>query len=308
MIDGRLADLATTISRQHADRNHGGDVRQIVSLRVFPPALRLAIRSSAVLVLWGMSPIVCPVPAQAQDPFEIHVYEYEQLAPGGFTLEGHFNFVGIGTNSFNGPVAPTNHQFHMTGELTGGITDNVSVGFMLLTAARPGGSGLEYAGWRVLPHFYAPKSWHLPLDLGLVSEFSFQRTTYEENSKRVELRPIIEKTLGRFQLDLNPVFERALHGPGVHQGWNFEPEFRVAYELNERFSPSLEYYSADGTFPAFPPLDQQVHQILPGGDWKVSKNFLWSFGIGVGLTPAGDRLIYKTRLEYSFGRKSVSAD
>lgn len=65
-----------------------------------------------------------PTTARAQDPFEIHVYEYEELPPGGFTLEGQFNFVGIGTKSSEETVAPTNHQFHMTGELTGGITDN----------------------------------------------------------------------------------------------------------------------------------------------------------------------------------------
>jgi hypothetical protein len=252
--------------------------------------------------------LVCPVIAKAQDPFEIHVYEYEQLPPGEFTLEGHFNFVGIGAESFAGTVAPTNHQFHMTGELTGAITNNASLGFMLLTAVRPDGSGLEYAGWRLLPHLYVPKSWHLPVDLGLVTEFSFQRTAFERNPNRVEIRPIVEKTLGPVQLDLNPVFERALHGPGVHDGWSFEPAFRFAYELNERFSPSLEYYSADGPVPTFLPLKQQIHQIFPGGDWKLSKNLLWSFGIGIGLTSAGDRLIYKSRLEYSFGRKRASPD
>lgn len=259
-------------------------------------------------IFTGVLFLVCPPTARAQDPFEIHVYEYEELPPGGFTLEGHFNFVGIGTDSFEGTVAPTNHQFHMTGELTGGITVNVSIGFMLLSAVRPGGRGLEYAGWRVLPHFYAPKSWHLPVNLGLVAEFSFQRTAYEENSNRVEIRPIIEKNIGRFQLDLNPVFERALHGPGVNQGWGFEPAFRVAYELNERFSPSLEYYSSDGPIPSFLPLKQQIHQIFPGGDVKLTKNLLLNFGIGVALTTTGDRLIYKSRLEYSFGRKSPSAD
>jgi hypothetical protein len=196
----------------------------------------------------------------------------------------------------------------MTGELTGGITDNISLGFMLLSAARPGGPGLEYGGWRVLPHFYAPKSWPLPADLGLVTEFSFQRTTYEENSRRVEIRPIIEKDIGRFQVDLNPVFERALHGPGVSQGWGFEPAFRVAYEWNERFSPSLEYYSSDGPIPSFLPLQQQIHQIYPGGDVKLTKNLLLNLGIGVGLTSTADRLIYKSRLEYSFGRKRSSAD
>ena len=29
--------------------------------------------------------------AQAQDPFEIHVYEYEALRPGEFTFETHLN-------------------------------------------------------------------------------------------------------------------------------------------------------------------------------------------------------------------------
>lgn len=268
----------------------------------------IAMRFSAGLALAVVAVILCPLPAQAQDPFEIHVYEYEQLPLGGFTLEGHFNFVGIGSEQFSGTVAPTRHQFHMTYELTGGITDNVSLGFMLLTAARPGGSGLEYAGWRLLPHFYAPQAWRLPVNLGLVAEFSFQSTIYEENPNRVELRPIIEKKIRWVQLDFNPVFERALHGPGVNQGWSFEPAFRAAYELNEHFSPSLEYYSAYGEVPTFLPLKQQIHQIFPGADWKLTKNLLWSFGIGVGLTPTGERLIYKSRLEYSFGRKSPSAD
>jgi hypothetical protein len=283
-------------------------LQQISVLRLLMRGSVFAMRFSAGLALSVVAVMLCPVPAQAQDPFEIHVYEYEQLPLGGFTLEGHFNFVGIGSQQFSGAVAPTQHQFHMTYELTGGITDNLSLGFMLLTAARPGGSGLEYAGWRLLPHFYAPKNWHLPVNLGLVAEFSFQNTTYEENSHRVELRPIIEKSFGRVQLDFNPVFERALHGPGVNQGWSFEPAFRAAYELNERFSPSLEYYSSYGGIPSFLPLNQQIHQIYPGGDWKLAKNFLWSFGIGVGLTSAGERLIYKTRLEYSFGRKSAPAD
>src|SRR5262249_26052985 len=144
-----------------------------------------------------------------------------------------------------------NNQFHMTGELTAGVTDFSSLGFMLLGAHRPGSSVPEYAGWRLLPHLYAPKSWHLPLDLGLVAEFSFQRVTFEENSRRVELRPILEKKLGRLQLDANPVFERALHGPGVREGWSFEPAGRVAFEATSRVTPSVEYYSSLGPMPGF---------------------------------------------------------
>ena len=237
----------------------------------------------------------------AQDPFEIHVYEYESLKPGEFSLETHLNYVGIGTKTPQGPVAPFNDQFHMTYELTGGITDNVSLGFMLLTAKRPG-YGLEYAGWRVLPHFYVPEEWHWPINLGLVAEFSFQKTTYEENSRRVELRPILEKTFRRVQVDLNPVFERALHGPGTRDGWNFEPSARVAYKTKGLFTPSLEYYSETGPFPTALPPSQQIHQFLPGGDLKISEHVLWSWGVGIGATAAGNRLVYKSRIEIEFGR------
>jgi hypothetical protein len=181
-------------------------------------------------VLAALPLLLSAGPLRAQDPFEIHVYEYETLAPRHCTLETHLNFVGIGTNAQEGTVAPTN-QFHATFELTGGLTNNVSLGVMLLTAVRPGGS-LDYAGWRILPHFYAPKSWNLPVDLGLIAEFGFQNTTYQEDSRHVELRPILGKEIGKFEVTVNPVFERALYGPGVRDGWGFEPAARFAYELN----------------------------------------------------------------------------
>lgn len=240
---------------------------------------------------------------RGQDPFEIHVYEYETLKPGRFTLEQHLNYVGLGTKTAEGSLAPTNNQLHMTFELTAGVTEYFSIGAMQLNAVRPGGSGLEYAGWRVLPHFYAPKSWHLPFAAGLVTEFSFQKTAFEENAKRVEIRPILEKDFGRLQVDLNPVFERALHGPGTREGWNFEPAFRIGYTLTKRVTPSIEYYSSEGALPSFRPLDQQIHLFFPGVDLKVRDNIVWSVGLGFAATPAGNQLIYKSRIEMEFGRK-----
>ena len=254
----------------------------------------------------GMLALIAAIPAQparGQDPFEIHVYEYETLSRGQFTFETHLNYVGLGTRQFMGTVAPTNNQFHITLEFTAGLTDQIALGVMQLNAARPGGSGLEYAGWRLLPHFYVPKSWRLPVKLGLVTEFSFQRTQYEENSRRVEIRPIIERRWGRFQLDGNPVFERAIHGPGTSDGWNFEPAGRFAYESEGTFSPSIEYYSAWGPVPSLSPIREQFHQILPGGDLKLGARTIVSVGVGFGVTPAGSRVVLKSRIEISLGRK-----
>ena len=254
---------------------------------------------------WKLSVVLCLLfirLAHAQDPFEIHVYEYETLRRGQFTFETHLNYVGKGTRIFEGPVAPFQDQLHMTFELTAGLADFASLGFMQLNARRVGHS-LDYAGWRVLPHLYVPRSWQWPIDVGLVAEFSFQNTTYEENSRRVELRPILEKSFGHLQVDFNPVFERALHGPGTRAGWNFEPAARIGYDVSERFTPSLEYYSGWGPVPSFVPISEQFHQILPGGDVKLAKNVVWSFGVGVGATSAGNRLVYKSRIEVSFGGK-----
>lgn len=229
--------------------------------------------------------------ASAQDPFEIHVYQYETLAPGEFTLEQHFNYVPIGSKQFDGTVAPSNDQLHLTYELTAAVVKNVSVGFMFLTGEVPGHGGLQYAGWRVLPHLYVPRSWHWPLDAGFVAEFSFQKTLFEENSRRVELRPIVEKSFGPVKLTANPVVERALHGPGVGVGWGFEPAARIGYQKHPRFAPSLEYYGS---------VRSAVHQLYAGGDLKFSEKLLLNLGAGVGLTPFGDRLVLKSRLEYEF--------
>ena len=159
---------------------------------------------------------------------------------------------------------------------------------------------MEYAAWRFLPHLYVPRSWHLPVDLGLVAEFSFQKTTYEENSRRIEVRPIVEKSFGKLRVDFNPVFERALHGPGTSGGWNFEPAARVGYEVSERFSPSLEYYSEWASAVVFAGCRVRISPDPAVRDLKLAKNVEWSFGVGNGMTPAGNRLVYKSRFEISF--------
>jgi hypothetical protein len=233
--------------------------------------------------------------ARAQDPFEIHVYEYETLSPLRFTLEQHLNYWAIGSKEFDGTAAPSNDQMHMTYELTGGITNQISVGFMQLNGVIPG-SGFQYAGWRVLPHFYAPKTWHLPLDIGLVTEFSFVRPQFLVDTRHVEIRPILERTEGAFQFDFNPVFARALHGPGVRDGWTFEPAARVAYGAKSaHLRPYLEWYGEINPV--------QVHQLFPGVDLDLGHNIVWSLGVGTGLTSEPPRLVIKSHLEFEFGRR-----
>ena len=244
------------------------------------------------------------VEARAQDPFEIQVYEYETVPKGMWNLETHINYVGRGTRRFEGPVAPTNNQFHLTFELTRGLTENFEMAGYLVLAHRPGGNTLDYVGWRVRPRVSVPRAWGWPVGISMSAEVGFPRKAYEENSVTLELRPIIEKKFGRFQIDVNPVVGRALRGPGASEGWDFEPGVRFGYEINKKFDLSLEYYGSTGEIGDFLPSDEQVHQFFPGGDLKLSENVVWNFGIGVGVTDAGNRLVYKSRIGILFGKGS----
>jgi len=239
-------------------------------------------------------------PADAQDPFEIQVYEYETVPRGKWNLETHLNYIGRGTRRAEGPVAPSHNQFHLTFELTRGVTDNFEMAGYLVLAHRPDG-GFEYVGWRLRPRVSLPRSWRLPVGISISGEVGFPRKAYEEDSVTLELRPIIEKKFGRFQVDFNPVVGRALRGPGTKDGWDFEPSARFGYEATKKLDLSLEYYGAIGPLGDPLPGDEQVHQLYPGGDLKLSENVVWSFGLGIGATSAGNRLVYKSRIGILFG-------
>ena len=235
----------------------------------------------------------------AQDPFEIHIYEYEPMRLGQYSLEAHLNMNAEGTAQRDGPRLPTEHQVHFTLEPTAGLSDNFALGFMFLNAWEPGYSP-QFAGWRILPHVYAPESWRLPFRLGFVAEFSFQKTLYEENSRRVELRPILDREFTHWQLVLNPVLERALHGPGTARGWNFEPAVLVGWK-RPVFSPSLEYYGAIESINVRPRAQPEVHQLFAGGDWQAAPTLSVNLGVGFDLGGRGPGVVVKSRFEFHWG-------
>ena len=210
-----------------------------------------------------------------------------------------FNYVARGTRQFDGAVAPTNRVFHLTLELTRGITDNFELAGYLLTAQRPGG-GFEYGGARVRPRVRAPARWKLPVDLSLSLEFGFARSAYDANSATLEIRPVIEKTFHRWRLSFNPVVGRALRGPDTAEGFDFEPGAKVAYFLKpRRLNVGVEYYGSVGPITGFLPGGEQVHLLFPSADIFFTPRVMLNLGVGFGLTGAGERLIVNRVLKNS---------
>jgi len=104
------------------------------------------------------------------------------------------------------------------------------VEILALPVAAPFGPGgpLESAGWRLVPHLYIPRSWHWPVDFGLVAEFAFENPAFDADAKSVTILPILEKRLGRIQIDLNPTFGRSWLG-----SWTGRPSgFRTHEEIH----------------------------------------------------------------------------
>lgn len=138
------------------------------------------------------------------------------------------------------------------------------------------------------------------MKLGFVAEFSFQTATYEENTRRAELRPIIDKEFDKWEIVFNPVFERALHGPGTRHGWNFKPAALLRWK-RDKFSPSLEYYGEIESIKVVPRGQPEVHQLFVGGDWQVQPKFLINMGLRFDLGSNGPGIILKGRFEWHRG-------
>jgi hypothetical protein len=250
-------------------------------------------RLSLLWLVFGFVPAIW-----AQDPFEIHIYEYEPQSWKQYSLEAHLNFDPQGTDVREGRLLPARNQMHLTLEPTIGLSPHAAVGFMFLHAWEPGYTP-QFAGWRILPHFYAPESWHLPVRVGFVSELSFQNARYEENTRRVELRPILDREFSRWQVVFNPVFERALHGPGTRRGWNFEPAVLLRWK-RKVFSPSVEYYGEIESVNVVPRAQPEAHQVFAGGDWEAMPGLSINLGCGFDVGGRGPGVVVKSRFQWDW--------
>jgi len=254
-----------------------------------------------VLVPVLMLAMICPLTVLvAQDAFEIAVYGAETAPRKAWELETHFNYIARGITAFDGPVAPSERQFHLAVELTRGLTEHWEVTAYLLSAYRPG-PGVEYAGWRLRSRVRAPVSWRLPVDLGLAAEIEFSPAAYDETTAGLEIRPILEKRVGRVQLQLNPVIERALTATSGEAEWELEPSGRIGVTVSKRVALSIEYYGKTGLLGAAPG-GEPVHQFYPGLDLHLGDDIELNLGLGFGTTAAANRLVLKSRFEVPLGR------
>lgn len=251
----------------------------------------------------------------AQDNYEIQVYGAETVKPGNTMVELHSNYTVDGSKPVPGSrytvdgTYPTNHAEHETVEITQGITNWSELGFYIFTSASAQ-TGYQWVGDHLRPRVRAPDSWHWPVGASLSMEIGYQRARFSPDTWTIELRPIIDKQIGRWYYAFNPAVDRSFHGPGVAQGVTFSPNVKVSYDFNKRVTGGLEYYAAYGEIGSFDPLHKQQQQFFPSLDLNVSPKWEMNFGFGIGPTAGTDRYIVKAIIgrRFTFGKRDPERD
>lgn len=246
-----------------------------------------------------------PPMARAQGNYEIQVYGSDTVPPDNLMVELHSNFTVQGEKETINGEYPTNHQLHETLELTGGVNDWSEVGFYIFTSAQDG-HGLQWVGDHIRPRVRVPESWGWPVGVSLSMEFGYQRAVYSLDTWTWEIRPIIDKAVGRWYLAVNPAFERTVHGPEVNRGWAFAPSVKISYDFTPVVSAGIEYYGDYGPLSNFVPVHDQQQQVFLVTDLNVSPVWEINIGVGIGGTAATDHFIIKCILgrRFDFGRHS----
>jgi hypothetical protein len=262
---------------------------------------------SRVLLCLASAVSLFALPALAQGNYEIQVYGADTVAPKSTMVELHSNFTPKGQLYTVDGVYPTNHQLHETIEITQGLNKWSELGFYIFTSEQDG-HGVQWVGDHIRPRVRVPDSWHWPVGVSLSTEIGYQRAVYSPDTWTWELRPIIDKTLGRWYFAVNPALERTLHGPGVAQGLDFAPGAKVGYDFTRKINCGFEYYADYGRMGQLDSLHGQQQQIFAVTDLNVSPKWEINFGVGIGPTAATDHLIVKGIIgrHFTWGRQPAA--
>jgi hypothetical protein len=269
------------------------------------------IKIDSFAILRGMAivftcALICTLVSNihAQANYEVQVYGSETIPKGVTMIEVHSNFTAKGSKRTTDGTLPTSHAFHETLEITHGVNDWFEVGFYVFTSARSG-NGWHWVGTHIRPRVRAPEKWKLPVGLSLSGEIGYQRSKYSADTWSLELRPIIDKQMGKWYVAFNPTLERSLKGPGIKSGFEFSPNVKVSYDLTKKVTAGIEYYGAVGPIKSFDPVREQEHQFIPSIDLNLSPKWEFNFGVGVGVTHNTDHLLVKMIVgrRFEFGRK-----
>ena len=229
----------------------------------------MAIRRLCALVAGAVALAAAPVPARAQDEFEIQVYDVDTAKRGEAGIEVHLNEHLL-------PGLPD--QTHITFEPHYGLRDWLELGGYFQASLDDTGD-LDYAGAKLRLKMRRPgRAWHDRIGLAINFELSDVPPQFEPNQYGSEIRPIIDLRVGRIYAAVNPIVDTDLAG-----ALRFRPQFQPAAKLSVIVYAGVmvgtELYGAFGPFDDLGRED--VERAFAVVDVQHGR---WDFNAGIGAS------------------------
>ena len=232
--------------------------------------------------------IILAVNVEAQDDYEIQVYN-SSTTPKGYTLfELHSNFTPVGNKQYSDKIFPSDKILHETLEITHGFSDFFEVGFYFFNAIGSDGR-TGYAGSHIRPRFSVPESLDLPVGLSLSFEMGYQKIGFFGNHWLFEIHPIIDKEFGSFYISVNPVFDWNID----RHDFEFNPCMQVSGKINAKADLGFEWYSGYGQVQNFLSWGEQHQVLFLATNINFGNRWEFNAGVGRGLNPSNDPWIIK---------------
>ncbi len=236
--------------------------------------------------------ILAASPCLAQDNYEIQVYGSDTVPMGRTMVELHSNYTWQGQKLRVNSVYPTQDALHETLEITRGWTKNFETGFYTFTSFQHS-QGYQWVGSHIRPRVKVPEGSHWPFGASLSLEVGYQRPQFSEDTWTLEIRPILDKQVGKSYFALNPTLDKSFAGSNASRGYVFSPNVKYSYDVTGKITLGIEYSGSLGPLNDFDPWMNQQHQLCPSIDLNVGSEWEVNFGVCFGLTSSTDRLIPK---------------
>lgn len=233
---------------------------------------KLSVISAASLFL------IAPV-ANAIEYNELEVYPYNTASHGEWEFENM-------TTASNGDGTPGAGVIRSSFEVNYGLSDRYEFA-IYNDFSRPDGTNVSYAGTRAHARTRFFEKNELPLDFGAYVEAGFPQA--DANIFEMEFRGIIEKDIGYFTFDFNPIIEQGIVGQETTP--QLEYAFAAIYRVSERWRPHVD---------VFGDVSPATLLLSPAVDFKLGKGLLAGLGVGFGMNSATEQNLVRTRLEYEF--------
>ncbi len=253
--------------------------------------------------------------AQADlDPFEFQIYPYETGGKGHFDPQLLSSFVGSGfrepgRGTSSDSTFASQYMTRMAAEFEYGLTRKIDFAYYL-NVAIPGSPLMapQYAGSKFRLRGRLFEKDQLPVNLGWYAEIEWWNKQFEDNTVEGEIMLVAQKDIGRWTFIINaPDLDHGLVGADSGKWFSFGYRAEVRYWVSKKLTLGLQPYGTIGQLQDPHPLPDQQHYIMPVVHMILPGEIPASFGLGFGLTPNSDLVIFKANF-YFGGAGSLARD